>query len=180
MNKVILFVTGAVAGSLVTWKLLEAKYKQIAEEEIASVVEHYKNKEQLMHDLEEPKTENNVSDETGVAYNKLVDDLGYTNDETTVAIETDEDQFEPYVISPEEFGEKEGYDTKSWTYYADSVLADEDDDMVIEPESIIGDGLNHFGDFEDDSVYVRNDNNECDYEILKSERTFSEISGEAI
>jgi hypothetical protein len=179
MNKAILFVAGAVAGSLVTWKLVEAKYKQIAEEEIASVVEHYKNKEQLMHDLE-LNEEKNITEETTTAYNNLVADLEYVSDEATVIVESNEEQFEPYVISPEEFGEKEGYDTKSWTYYADLVLADEDDDKVIEPESIIGDGLNHFGDFEDDSVYIRNDNNECDYEILKSERTFSEISGEAI
>ena len=34
----------------------------------------------------------------------------------------------PYVISPEEFGEVEEYEKISLTYYADEVLADENDE----------------------------------------------------
>ena len=45
MNKsifgVIGFVLGAAAGSLVTWKLIEKKYQQIADEEVASVKKAY-------------------------------------------------------------------------------------------------------------------------------------------
>ena len=33
----IAFVTGAAVGSIVTWKLVETKYRKLAEEEIASV-----------------------------------------------------------------------------------------------------------------------------------------------
>ena len=37
------------------------------------------------------------------------------------------------------------------------------------------DALDHFGEYEDDSVYIRDEINEMDYEILKSEKKFSEI-----
>ena len=41
----ICFIVGAGIGSVVTWKLLEEKYKKLADEEIASVVETFKNRE---------------------------------------------------------------------------------------------------------------------------------------
>lgn len=38
------------------------------------------------------------------------------------------------------------------------------------------DSLNHFGEYEDDSVFVRNDARKCDYEILLDQRTYSEVA----
>ena len=193
MNKLFIFVMGAAAGSLITWKLVDEKYKKLADEEIASVVEHFKNKideekrEKLVNELkaemtiEEPEEEPNKEVEE---YKEVVDDLGYSKeeksdeDECIVVTEQAIDYIAPYTIAPEEFGEVVAYDTKSWTYYADDVLVDENEQIVSDPESIIGDGLTHFGEYEDDSVYVRNETTECDYEILKHEKTFSEINKE--
>ena len=84
----------------------------------------------------------------------------------------------PYVITPEQFGEYGEYGTKTLTYYADNVLTDEIDNPITsgEMEIMIGpDALDHFGEYEDDSVYIRDEMNEMDYEILKSEKMFSEI-----
>ena len=39
LSKVLLFISGACVGSVVTWKLIEKKYQQIAQEEIDSVKE---------------------------------------------------------------------------------------------------------------------------------------------
>ena len=191
MHKTIAFVLGAAAGSLLTWKLVEKKYKKIADEEITSVVERFKNREKLndfcenadhviyaskdiVSSIEQPK------DCVKTEYAKTVQELGYSddnteNDDCTIPIETGPEKVEPFVISPEEYGDIDDYDTKSWTYYSDSVLTDETGEIVSDPEIIIGDGLLHFGDYEDDSVYVRNDNIGCDYEILKHDKTFSEI-----
>ena len=182
MDKMLIFVIGATAGSLITWKLVEEKYKKIADEEIASIVEHYRNKEEkerrekLVNTLkeeiiiDEPEAVKEIVED----YKNMVDDLGYNKAIT----EQERDNIKPYVIAPEEFGDVVAYDTKSWTYYADFVLTDENDEIVCDPEYIIGDGLEHFGEYEDDSVYVRNENTECDYEILKHEKTFSEINKE--
>ncbi len=37
--------------------------------------------------------------------------------------------------------------------------------------------MEHFGEYEDDSVFVRNEENMCDYEILLDQRNFSELTG---
>ena len=63
-------------------------------------------------------------------------------------------------IPPEEYGEIDDYQCLSFTYYADGVLADEDDTMIINDhiENTIGsEALSTFGRYEDDSVFVRND-----------------------
>lgn len=179
MKNVIIFTVGAACGSLLTWKLLEKKYKDLADEEIASVIDTFKKKdgstgENIHHDeIVEIKENEEVVEEKeaeAISYNTIIDDLGYT-----VTVEQGEEGIKPYTISPEEFGEMPGYDALSWTYYADGVLTDEMDQIVDNPELTISDALNHFGEYEDDAVFVRNENNKCDYEILKNETYFSGI-----
>lgn len=187
MNKVLAFVLGATAGSLLTWKLLEKKYKAMADAEIESVIQHFKNKEDETKDaIIEHFVEEDKIDGTRTEYTKMVNDMGYTSASRSTEYSVEEDgsvymapgpeEVAPYVISPEEYGAGD-FETACWTYYADSIVTDDEDEIVWNPESIIGDALNHFGDFEDDSVHVRNENTGCDYEILKNEHTFSEING---
>lgn len=95
-----------------------------------------------------------------------------TPEEPTKAENTGE---HPYVISPEEFDELDGYTPVSLTYFADGVLADEHGIVIDDVEEIVGDALNHFGEYEEDSVYVRNDAKRCDYEILRDEREYAEF-----
>lgn len=81
----------------------------------------------------------------------------------------------PYVISPDEFGEY-AYETISLTYYADDVLADENYEIVDDIADVVGnDFASHFGEYEDDSVFVRNDRKRCDYEILRDYRNYSDL-----
>lgn len=82
----------------------------------------------------------------------------------------------PYVISPEDFGEYEDYETISLTYYKDKVLTDELNEIVEDIEETVGEeSLNHFGEYEDDSVFVRNDSKRCDYEILLVDQFYSDV-----
>ena len=113
-------------------------------------------------------------------YAAKLQENGYTNysdseNKETVHKEDDSVQ-KPYVISPDEFGEFAGYDTVSLTYYADRVLADDNDDVIEEVDDVVGtESLSHFGEYEDDSVFVRNDRLKCDYEILLDQRKFSDV-----
>lgn len=85
-------------------------------------------------------------------------------------------EMKPYVISPDEFGEFEDYERISLSYYADQILADEDDEKVEDVDNVVGlESLAHFGEYEDDSVFVRNDRLKCDYEILLDQRTYSDV-----
>lgn len=81
----------------------------------------------------------------------------------------------PYVISPSEFGELD-YEKIELTYYADGILTDDRNEIMDDPDDIIGpDALDSFGDYEDDSVYVRNDGRRCDYAILKDLRNYRDV-----
>ena len=76
---------------------------------------------------------------------------------------------EPYVIMPEEFGDNgEDWGTSTLYYFNDGILCDENEVVLEDPEELIGtiNPEEHFGDFEDDVVYVRNEDMETDFEIL--------------
>lgn len=82
----------------------------------------------------------------------------------------------PYIIPPEMFDEEPDYDAVTLTYYNDGVVADMWDEKVDDVDDTIGsDSLNHFGEYEEDSVFVRNDNLKTDYEILRDYRNYSDI-----
>ena len=48
---------------------------------------------------------------------------------------------------------------------------------MIDPYDILGDieVADHFGEYENDRVFVRDDRRQVDYEILRDERTFMEV-----
>ena len=192
MKNLLCFVAGAAIGSVVTWKLIEKKYKDLADEEIESVIETFKNRkpritkdnvketvEKVINKYKEPKeiVEDIVTAERySIENEEEIDEDDESN--YTVNIDNDDTVITPYVIEPEQFGEYNEYGTKTLTYYADNVLTDEIDNPITSEEMItmIGiDALDHFGEYEDDSVYIREEMNEMDYEILKSEKKFSEI-----
>lgn len=192
MKNLLCFVTGAAIGSVVTWKLIEKKYKDLADEEIESVIETFKNRkpritkdnvketvEKVINKYKEPKE---TVEDIVTAEGYSIEDEAETDEDDdsnyTVDVDPGVEVIVPYVITPEQFGEYSEYGTKTLTYYADNILTDEIDNPITsdEMETMIGpDALDHFGEYEDDSVYIRDEMNEMDYEILKSEKTFSEI-----
>ena len=204
LKGVLIFVLGAAAGSLATWKLIEKKYKDIAQEEIDSVkdtfskmkkneypdkLEDYPDFEEFddsddSDDVEEePNPEQKIDRNNKpdiVEYAKILSETGYTNyaerqdKKEKKGVEPVEDE-RPYVISPDEFGEKDGYENVTLTYYADGVLTDYFDNVISNVDEVVGfDSLDHFGEYEDDVVFVRNEKMETDYEILRDLRDFNE------
>lgn len=183
-KNIIVFVIGALVGSVVTNHITKKRYdeyyKNLAQAEIDSVKKLYSRKKpdsilQCVKDtIKEDdiietcdKSVEEIIDEEERTYRDLVNDSGYS--ETTVKKDG------PYVIPPENFGEME-YEEVSLTYYADKILADEDDEIVDDVEETVGfDSLSHFGEYEDDSVHVRNDRLKIDYEILFDQRLYSEV-----
>lgn len=184
MNKlwgVFIFVAGAAVGSVVTWKLVKTKYERIAQEEIDSVKEAFSQRvnsddNDIKNDTEKDKTADDDEE-----YFVRVNDLGYTCSSVPYVNEVKKKGGgtvkRPYVITPDEFGEIYEYDTISLRYYADKVLTDEDDVIITNVDEIIGeDSLTHFGEYEDDSVFVRNDEMKADYEILLDLRKYYDIN----
>lgn len=85
---------------------------------------------------------------------------------------------DPYVISIDDFGQEEGYDTITLTAYSDGTIANYADDELEDPESTIGeDVLSKFGD--EDVVYIRNDRLKADFEVVRDNRTYVEVVGDS-
>ncbi len=184
-----IFIFGAAVGSVVTWQYTKKKYEQIAQEEIDSVKETFSKLKEVKSKDNESEENNNVrtivertKDKPSIVeYAAKLRKQGYINYSNTDSFyeeEMDENMIndKPYVISPDEFGEFDDYDTISLIYYADQVLADEDDELVEDIEETVGfESLNAFGEYEDDAVFVRNDRFKCDYEILLDQRKYSDV-----
>jgi len=187
MNKTINFMTfvlGVAVGSVVTWRYVEKKYEQIAQDEIDSVKEVFSKREtEFTEDTEvQIKADNAKKKPSIIEYAAWLRKRGYTNYSDMVDEKPEEVKEEPmsvdkpYVIAPEEFGELDDYETISLIYYADQILADDNDVIVDDIEDVVGfDSLNSFGEYEDDSVFVRNDRLKCDYEILLDQRKYSDV-----
>lgn len=190
MHNKILFVTafiiGAGVGSAVTWKLIKDKYEQLAQEEIDSVKEVFSRRESdaagktVAQNLTE-ELKNSTKEKPDIKeYAAELRKNGYTNYSDIQPTDKEEEEMstdKPYVIMPEAFMEYEEYDHISLTYYADNVLTDENDEIIEDVEETVGEeSLSHFGEYEDDSVYVRNDARKCDYEILLDQRNYSDVA----
>ena len=192
-TNVLLFAVGAAIGSAVTYKVVKDRYEQIVQEEIESVKEAFSDRLANLQDqvddyvtadaaeewadrtkqvnwpeLEDVEDDNSYEDDLN-EYARILNE--YTKEEGGAKDMTKE----PYVISPYDFGELDGYRQIELTYYADGTLEDENYDIVTDYEEVIGrDSLNTFGEYEDDAVFVRNDHLQTDFQILKDYRTYEE------
>ena len=194
LTNICMFAIGAAAGSIVTWKLLDEKYKQIVNEEIESMREYFLGKTKVettpednddtpVEHVEPVKVVGNPVESSKVnidfnEYSSLVKEENYYNYSGNTKPNTNITNLDrPYVITPEEFDEMEDYETFTLYYYADKVLTNDRDIPIEDVDSIVGkDSLNHFGQYEDDSVYVRNDLKRADYEILLYSRKYADIA----
>ena len=189
VKHILIFSVGVSIGVLSTRQYFNQKYNQIAQEEIDSVKEVFSKrskKEDISDEIDETKPI--VSKGLSKKYKELLSNLDYSHDGdyansiNDLDASTEEHIFKPYVIRPDEFGEKDEYDTVSLTCWSDLVLTDDCDVVVDNVEDTVGNGtLKRFGEFEDDSVFVRDDRKRIDYEILwdtrKYEDYFNDING---
>ena len=202
-NKVfgaIIFTAGAIIGSLVTWKVIKTKYENIAQEEINSVKEEYTRlmvsmkkklndsvtyKDDNNEDDESEKNTDNIDDSIMTNYNEIVKSYCSSDEEENTQNEKEGEEKEedndgvsymeaPYVISPDDFGSVPGYNVEPLDYFADGILADGWGVELDIAETIGEDAVNHFGDYDDDVVYVRNEQTKLEYEITRDPRTYAE------
>ena len=175
LKDLFIFAAAAAIGSAVTWKMVKTKYEQIANDEIREMREFYYNLASENDDIDEYKEEDYTPDESEKEeYEDIVDSSGYRNYSNKKEKEV-EDVTKPYVITPDEF-DTEDYEVVSLLYFDDGVLTDEQYNVIDDVEGLIGDDpSSHFGEYEDDSVFIRDDEKKVDYEILADSRKFSEI-----
>ena len=202
-NKVfgaIIFTAGAIIGSLVTWKVIKTKYEDIAQEEIDSVKEEYTRlmvsmkkklndsvtyKDDNNEDDRSEKDTDNIDDSIMTNYNEIVKSYRSSDEEEDDQNEKEGEEKEedndgvsymeaPYVISPDDFGSVPGYNVEPLDYFADGILADGWGVELDIAETIGEDVINYLGDYDDDVVYVRNEQTKLEYEVTRDPRTYAE------
>ena len=186
LSNVLLFATGAVVGSVATWKFFKSKY-EIVDEDFGEEIDEEEGESE---EEDEPRPSNEDADDIAKVkaslnkkpplreYVEMVNRFGYSAEEAPDD-EEEKDVYEPYIIRPDEYGEIHSYEQLSLNYYADGVLTDELDNRIEDVESIVpADFAEHFGEYEDHAVHVRNDERQCDYEILRDLRTFADAVGD--
>ena len=162
------FTLGVAAGVAATWKFFKTKYETILREEIDSVKEVYSKRNSSDVENDSVCVREQVED-----YKKLVNDLSYNKKGGSESMK----KCNIEVIPPDEYGVEDDYDLISITYYADGVLADDGDYQIEDIVGTVGpEALDSFGEWEDDAVYVRNDDRKCYYEILRDEMKYSDLS----
>ena len=200
MNKgivnTLIFVAGAAAGSIATFFITKSRIQKSADEKFEEAIAEYKNDYNRNLSKAEVKRESKKEEAMTKAptVNKTDDDIhkeiasryaydGSSTDYTQFANRDEAPSEEypiherPYIISPDEFGED--YDTESFIYYADQIVADDNDNIIDEVEDTIGfESLNHIGEYETGCIHVRNDVLKKDYEVLQSLRRYSEVAAQ--
>ena len=195
INLILGFAVGSTAGAVIAWKYAKETYEKRADEEISSMRDYYKKMVKGVQDGTVlpnmdvaslyPKQSKlpNIPTEVDMYkdfVNKLYGAQSASDSEESKPEEKKEEKVtmnenKPYVIPPEEFGET-GYETRSLTYYDDDVLTDDEDNRIDDIEGTVGeDFADHFGEYEDDSVFIRNDELEIDYEILLTAKRFADL-----
>lgn len=176
---IFIFVIGVVTGTFAGAQIAKKKYEEIANEEIEEIRAYYKEREKEVKEAEEPKAveapeEKSIEVEERKQYDNIVKQGNYmTMDEEEMANQYEE----PYPIDPSEFGKDGEYATETLTYFADGVLVNEVDEVIDEPDLVVGrHHIDIFNEFPDATcVYVRNDLDGMDYEILKDDWCWSDF-----
>lgn len=184
MNSKVSFILGTIIGAGIgvagTYSYFKDKYEKLAEKDFNSrrVFDEDK-KDESEEPVAEKTADSKTVDKPSIAeYAARLQKEGYVNysDMQDKKQKQEIGVDKPYVIQPSDFVELDDYEKISLTYTADGVLLDDMNEIVDDIEETVGeDSLEHFGEYEDDSVYVRNDAKKCDYEILLDQRNYQEI-----
>lgn len=187
LKALLIFALGAAAGSAVTWYLAKKQY----ERDMQDLIDEYYGDANAEEDESEYQDEEEETEEIPVKvaaernYEEPMDirEVASRFEQTETNNYEREDyrnMDEPYVITPEEFSDLvyEEYETETLTLYADGVLCDYVDNVIENVDDLVGeDSLNHFGEYEEDTVFVRNDHLKTGFEIQRDTRTFVEVVG---
>ena len=172
LSNIFIFAAGAAIGAVVTWKFVKTKYERIAQEEIDSMKEYYVRKNEEKVEDSVSSTTNTSTPTTVEELVTTVNDLEYANDAEVPKREETKRPSEPYIVSPEEFYAS-GYEVTTLRYWANGIYTNDEGEIVEDAWHFIKiDPEEHFGEYEDDAVHVRNDEMKTDFEILRELREY--------
>ena len=184
MKNALIFLGGAAVGGLAAtlyfkrkMVILEEDYQRITNDEINKYINQSTRDEEKQNTIEDTdECENLIDIEKCQVISK---GNGYIEaEEENIYEEEDEEdeQIAPYIITPDEYGDDE-YTTRTLTAFTDKAILDEDNCLF---------DTNYFGKDimktlyskknTDSSIFVRDDNEKVDYEIIKEKISFEDFT----
>lgn len=176
-KKLLIFSAGAAIGSAVTYFATKEHFKKQADEEIKSVVAHFRCEDLVTEEDAEQapddESEGFVERLTNERYEKLTKNYSVpqTAQKPKLSDYPREEDFEiltPTIITIEEFAEGfSSYDQETMYYYTeDNTLCDCNEEIVDNPKDLVGDALLAADNEDENVIYVRNGQIAIDYEII--------------
>ena len=203
IKDILLVAIGAAIGSVITWQVLDKKYRKIADEGVKSAKEYYKEKYEVFlgESVGLPDEFAVVEDENGVVQDittvpskdadnvmhwakKLKEESESSFTDYTAMSKANQDLYLERketkmsgirMVTQEEF-DNCMYDVESYTKYGDGTIADEVDKPVEDVDDIFGeDLLEEMESINDDAIYFIDEDREIAYEVLVDPRPYREL-----
>ena len=185
MKGLLIFAAGLAVGAVAGAVIVKNKVLADAKAEVEEVRKYYRESRGVVEEVEEKEEVKEVEKKEYELKDIQIKDepkTGLTNYSQITKMYMSKDEFQspmyddPFVIDPSEFGENPEYDTETLTYFADGVLVDDVDDVIEEPDIVVGlENLKVFEEFGATTVYVRNDIYKTDYEIIRDDWNYSDL-----
>lgn len=183
MKGAIIFVAGGAIGFIAGWFACKNNLNKKVDEEVQQMREYFKQKEDALGKAVETVKDNvDKSMELVRRYEKpplesFTAKYKSSNEEIPGPTEEDYEEEEmgknyipPKIISLDSYGEEDEYDEQELLYYQDNdVLVDEVEDVIEDPDHLIGTALTKY-DFktnDETDIYVVNENLSTYYHIHK-------------
>ena len=197
VRDLIIFVAGCAVGGIGASLYLKDVYRRYAQEEIDSVIDRERHKRETEACSYGRAVEDSTEDEERIEqakeaaknaankssiteYANVVKKEGYKDySEYSKPEPVEEKEVNANPISyilPSEFGNEDAYEQIELTYYADGILADEEGDLVQDIDLTVGNEFDeHFGEYDDAMVYIKNDVMKAYYMIYMSDDCYRDI-----
>ena len=194
VKNIVIFISGLGMGAAGMWFGLKAYYEELANEEIQSVKDWYREKENYAEPGEvetlsdEDKKEYEVDDtnEEEPDYREIIERMNYSDfskkKEEPEEMPEDTINNGSYIITPDDFIDNPNYDKVTLTYFEDDeIFTDIEENVIPDGNTLVGnDNLKSFGEYEENTLFVRNELLGTDYEVILEEGSYAEFmaSGE--
>lgn len=182
---IIIFVAGLTAGALCAKFYYEDKYRTLAEEEINSVKEAFKDKTLVVHvkDVSKPVEKEEHQEEEIIREYSAPTEVGTaTNyhdfykgepilEEKMAMKEFPREETRPRIISQEDYdGTEPDFDKMSCTFYVpDRIIVDDLSREVVEPDVIGEENIEYMIESKEPIICIRNERIAVDMEISRNE-----------